>query len=338
MKKYYLIFLLILNIAIVCATNINISVNQSVIGDTLYLTYRLTTSTHNQGFRIGSSDFVVKINGNDLDINNARLHNAISLGTSYLPLEIVAAEQMIGLYVRLDHQKMNSTKILIIDTLLATVSVPIINKCGFNKVDILTDAGSVNQLIVTPYTIEFIRSSLTGISDSIKNLNADFSNIEPTLFFENNKIVSSVDNNNTWYFNGEKLIGISGSAIEPVGLGDYSVEIKNECNSIFSKPLSLKVNNIEKNIDNHFEFQVSPNPFNEQVKISFTLNETSHVKIEVFDILGVKKAEILNDFYQNGKHEVVWATSKFNLNPGHYFFRINANGKSTTIKAIYTEQ
>ncbi len=338
MKKYYFaLVLLFSSLFLFAQATFRLSVNQLVERDTLRLLYYIKSLNNSNALALGSSDFVVKINGNDLEVDKAVLVPNLSLGNAYLPLEIGIAEEMIGLYVRLNHQTTVVPTILNQDTLLATVFVPIKNKCEQNSLTVLTDAGSSTQIIATPYSIEYITTKFGIDATPPIPLDGGFSITQPKLLVENGVIKSTINKNNVWYFNGN-VINATGDKIEIIAPGEYMVESRNECTSIFSNPLALRVNNLDKSNDNNFDFQISPNPFSEMVKLTFNLVETSHVKLEVFDILGVKKAEIINDFFSSGKQEITWSSAKSNLNAGHYFFRLTANGKSITNKAIYTAQ
>jgi len=65
-----------------------------------------------------------------------------------------------------------------------------------------------------------------------------------------------------------------------------------------------------------------PNPFNPTTHIRFGLPEPSHVKIEVFNILGEKVTVLLDDNKAAGYHTIDFEGS--NLASGTYLFRIQA--------------
>jgi len=49
-----------------------------------------------------------------------------------------------------------------------------------------------------------------------------------------------------------------------------------------------------------------PNPFNPQTKISYSLSESDHVEIAVFDILGRKVQTLFDDYQSAGSYNIYW--------------------------------
>ena len=52
-------------------------------------------------------------------------------------------------------------------------------------------------------------------------------------------------------------------------------------------------------------FNVFPNPFTETTKITFALNNSVPVTLEIFNLMGQKVKELANDKFASGKHEIV---------------------------------
>lgn len=75
-----------------------------------------------------------------------------------------------------------------------------------------------------------------------------------------------------------------------------------------------------------------PNPFNPETRINYTLNYSTVVKAEVFNILG-ESIEVLMDYFQPaGYHSITWNALKFPS--GIYFCRITAGKTEKTIKML----
>lgn len=68
--------------------------------------------------------------------------------------------------------------------------------------------------------------------------------------------------------------------------------------------------------------QNHPNPFNPVTQISFELQVTSHVMLDVYNITGQKVSTIINEQVEPGYHTVEWDGSSFAS--GVYFYRIQA--------------
>ena len=75
-----------------------------------------------------------------------------------------------------------------------------------------------------------------------------------------------------------------------------------------------------------------PNPFNPSTKIRFTLPQAGNVNLSVYNLLGEKVAEVMNQEMTSGTFEVTFDGS--NLSSGIYFYKINANNYTATKKMI----
>jgi photosystem II stability/assembly factor-like uncharacterized protein len=76
-------------------------------------------------------------------------------------------------------------------------------------------------------------------------------------------------------------------------------------------------------------YQNYPNPFNPSTLIRFNIPFSSYVKIEVFNVLGKKVKELLNEQKDTGSYDISFDSS--GLASGVYFYKIEAksiNGKS----------
>jgi hypothetical protein len=81
-----------------------------------------------------------------------------------------------------------------------------------------------------------------------------------------------------------------------------------------------------------------PNPFNPSTQIRFAIPEAGRVKLEIYNLLGQKIAELLNEDLSAGYHTVDFSTGSFgnadNLSSGVYIYTLNANGFATSKKMI----
>lgn len=81
----------------------------------------------------------------------------------------------------------------------------------------------------------------------------------------------------------------------------------------------------------YFLEQNFPNPFNPSTTIKFDLPEQGMVNLIVYDIVGRKVAELLNESKDAGVHVVSYDGS--NLASGLYFYRLQA-GKYSQVKRM----
>jgi Secretion system C-terminal sorting domain len=75
-----------------------------------------------------------------------------------------------------------------------------------------------------------------------------------------------------------------------------------------------------------------PNPFNPQTMISFELDLSSHVRIDVYNIKGQKVETIANEQLEAGQHDLVWNAE--DAPSGVYFYRVITDTDSATGKMI----
>jgi len=66
-----------------------------------------------------------------------------------------------------------------------------------------------------------------------------------------------------------------------------------------------------------------PNPFNPSTNIKFEVPNDSHVELVVFDVLGRKVAELVNEFRTQGTHSIPFDASS--LSSGVYLYQIKVN-------------
>jgi hypothetical protein len=75
-----------------------------------------------------------------------------------------------------------------------------------------------------------------------------------------------------------------------------------------------------------------PNPFNPVTTLSYQLQETSIVKLVVFDMLGRQKAELVNKLQTAGQHQIEFDASAFSS--GSYIYTIYNNGNELSRRMI----
>ena len=74
-----------------------------------------------------------------------------------------------------------------------------------------------------------------------------------------------------------------------------------------------------------------PNPFNPSTIITFALPVQSNVKISIYNLIGQKISELINNQYSAGKHSVEFSAA--DLSSGIYFYKIEA-GSFSAIKKM----
>ena len=83
-----------------------------------------------------------------------------------------------------------------------------------------------------------------------------------------------------------------------------------------------------------------PNPFNPETKISFGLPNSSHVKVEIYDIAGRSVRTLIDRVMASGYHQVTW-NGKNDIgdlvSTGVDLCRLNASGYRKTLKLVFAK-
>lgn len=101
-------------------------------------------------------------------------------------------------------------------------------------------------------------------------------------------------------------------------------------NFLFAEELSF-ANQPKKDIQS---IQVYPNPINEKGSLKFTLEQTSAVSIEFYDISGKKVKEIKKIFLDEGEHKIEFKVNE--LEEGIYVCKIKTNSWEKAKRIIIT--
>ncbi|MFH1194757.1 MAG: S8/S53 family peptidase [bacterium] len=84
------------------------------------------------------------------------------------------------------------------------------------------------------------------------------------------------------------------------------------------------------NPSNYFIFNNYPNPFNPETTIKYSIAERAIVNISLFDILGKKVRDVLNEFKETGEYEIGLDAS--DLPSGIYIVRLQTKNYTGSIK------
>jgi hypothetical protein len=103
-----------------------------------------------------------------------------------------------------------------------------------------------------------------------------------------------------------------------------------DSNSVYPiNPIVTSISN--SNFAKENKFSVYPNPYNENTTIAYTLIADSEVRLDVYNVLGVKIESIINTKQQAGEFNYVLDKK---MNAGLYFINLTINGKTTTQRVL----
>lgn len=75
-----------------------------------------------------------------------------------------------------------------------------------------------------------------------------------------------------------------------------------------------------------------PNPFNPQTTIQFSLKQSGHVRLEIYNVSGQKVDVLIDEFLSEGSFDVTWQSK--GLPSGLYFYQLTVDGYSITKKLL----
>jgi PKD repeat protein len=109
----------------------------------------------------------------------------------------------------------------------------------------------------------------------------------------------------------------------------------NGCSSVHDTTFTIITTSINEDLRPDLNFNVYPNPFNNETTISYELSKKTHIRIDVVNMLGKSISVLTDDILPAGKHEVTLNAEK--LVPGTYIIRIITEGKAVSGKIIRME-
>jgi len=107
---------------------------------------------------------------------------------------------------------------------------------------------------------------------------------------------------------------------------DYAVD----SNSVYPlNPVNTGISNSDVAKEN--KFNVYPNPFKGTTTVAYALNADATVRLDVYNVLGVKVQSIVNTNQQKGEFKY---NLDANFSSGVYFVNLTVNGKTSTQRVI----
>jgi hypothetical protein len=86
------------------------------------------------------------------------------------------------------------------------------------------------------------------------------------------------------------------------------------------------------NTENHFS--VYPNPFRDQLTVSYTIAETSDIVIQMYNVLGQEIFQVSKVHQEAGSYSYPYRISENGIQPGVYMLKLTAGGNSTTRRIV----
>lgn len=144
-----------------------------------------------------------------------------------------------------------------------------------------------------------------------------------------------------WYVQSDSNFGILGHSVNTTGTGSgaigyYSSRYTNTAQQpqlvITYTTNATSVRSETRNLPQFFQLKAYPNPFNPMTNITYSLEESSWVSLDVIDIKGRLVDHLFTSHQERGEHLVQWNASRFSS--GIYLISITNGEQRATKKVI----
>ncbi len=106
----------------------------------------------------------------------------------------------------------------------------------------------------------------------------------------------------------------------------------------YSYTLVSSISGIEESMATNAHAQLkqnSPNPFNTETLINYTIAVADHVQLKVYDVFGREIITLVDQIQQPGSYGVTLNSGRFSFPEGIYFYRLNVGNDSQSLKMIH---
>lgn len=166
--------------------------------------------------------------------------------------------------------------------------------------------------------------------------------IDPDIELSELQVSTDSVSYSTIYSGSERFISDNSFNYDSTGNSSVLIRVRVRDNqnkwSIWSNTIRIRINNqsiinFSNNIVTSYNVsQNFPNPFNPSTKIRYSVQQSSEVTIQVFDILGNKIERLVNEEKPEGTYDITWNAA--NPSSGVYFYQMKAGDYVNTKKML----
>lgn len=147
-------------------------------------------------------------------------------------------------------------------------------------------------------------------------------------------IFRSINSGDNWEFINGNLPDAVFAIELVISSSDRKLRVVTHGNGVFETPLgemvSIEETEKNENVNEITLHQNYPNPFNPYTQISYSLNQSTHVRLQIFDINGRLIETLVDNNQSAGVHSINFDGS--HLSSGTYFYKLEAGSKVQTKK------
>jgi hypothetical protein len=106
-------------------------------------------------------------------------------------------------------------------------------------------------------------------------------------------------------------------------------------NGVWRRSLNEMITDVKEIVSVPIEFSLNqnyPNPFNPATKIMYSVPKDGNLRLEVYNVIGQKVAELVNEYVKAGKYDINFDGSNFTS--GVYLYKMELNGRNEIKKMI----
>ena len=141
-----------------------------------------------------------------------------------------------------------------------------------------------------------------------------------------------------WNFGDGSIDSVQNPTHSYTQIGVYSVSLvvkdATGMNSIsFQNYITVLTTGIAE-VDENFDVKVFPNPYSNKTNIAYALTKKSSVHIEIFNAVGVKVVDLINQDQMAGSYKFQFRAADYGFSSGVYYLRMNVDGQLYTKKLV----
>ena len=217
------------------------------------------------------------------------------------------------------------------------------NTCDYSTDVVACKSYTWNNTTYTKSGIYTYQPKSSGTCDTTWYLNLTI--LPKVDVFKNNEgdtlMATAKKGNFRWMDCANNLITYSTtdtSYFVPKKSGNYQlIHTLNQCMDT-SNCINFTLANANINLQSiDYKISIHPNPFKEEVTISFDAPKGNKVEIELINALGMNISTLFSGTLTQNSHQLKLEKSSFDLNPGVYFIRFNVNDQHILRKLLLIE-
>jgi len=133
--------------------------------------------------------------------------------------------------------------------------------------------------------------------------------------------------------------GVKATACDPAELGGKKASsgpFVHSLSNLEDNRLQSSGTGINNRLADAMNLSVYPSPFTDLATISYTLQKSSKMKVEIYNVVGEKMGEILNETQVAGTHKLEMKASDVNYVGGLYYLKISVDQNTIIKKTMLT--